>query len=89
MLTENYNEINSFESHFVVEKVTFLKALYIINKTCVITHRAPHISFLGLRGHLLRDEFDWSFNLSPRPLGTVGQRLHGDVSIIATGLVTL
>ena len=45
--------------------------------------------FLGLRGHLLRDEFDWSFYLPPGPLGAVGQRLHGDVGLVAAGLVAL
>ncbi|KAF3833461.1 hypothetical protein F7725_024665, partial [Dissostichus mawsoni] len=39
---------------------------------------SSHLMLLGLRGHLLRDEFDWSFDLPPRPLGAVRQRFHGD-----------
>lgn len=48
---------------------------------------AAHLVLLGLRGHLLRDEFDRSFNLPPGPLGAVRQRLHGDVGLVAAGLV--
>ena len=45
--------------------------------------------FLRLRRHLLRDEFERSFYLPPGPLGAVGQRLHGDVRLVAAGLVAL
>ena len=38
----------------------------------VDTHRASHLMFLGLRRHLLWDEFDRPLDLPPGPLGAVG-----------------
>lgn len=45
--------------------------------------------FLRLRWHLLWDKFDRSFDLPPGPLGAIRHRLHGDVGLIAAGLVAL
>lgn len=44
---------------------------HILHFQCVDTHRASHLMFLGLWRHLLWDEFDWSLDLPPGPLGAV------------------